>query len=334
MNESPISIWKKFRYRLEWLGVQWLYFCVPLLPRAATRVFSKVLGSLAFRLDRKGRAVAIENLSLVFGNEKDAGEIRRIARDSYRSFAQTVLDQFWSSRINAENYRTYCETEAEDMEAIQRALKTGAIWVTPHYSNFEWIALIMGFGGYKFTIVAQDLKNPSLIETYKRNRELSGHEVITKWGAAYRLLDNLENGGHAAFLTDLKASPSKAATVINCFGRKTCVTAIHAELMKRTGLPVIPGICIPRPDGTYLLKGFKPLAFGPDDTAQSIAQSCWNVFEKYIRENPAPWLWMYKHWPYLPMGDDAVYPYYAQHDQKFETFLARIESLNRPAKQR
>ncbi len=333
MNESRISIWKKIRFQFEWLGVQWLYFCVPLLPRKVTRVLSEVLGSLAFWIDRKGRAVAIENLTLVFGSEKDAREIRTIARDSYRGFAQTVVDQFWSSRLNAENYSNYCETEAEDIEAIQRALHTGAIWVTPHYGNFEWIALIMGFGGYKFTIVAQDLKNPRIIETYKKNRELSGHEVITKWGAAYRLLDNLEKGGHAAFLTDLTMKPSKAATVIDCFGRKTCVTAIHAELMKRTGLPVIPGICIPRPDGTYLLRGMKPLVFGPEDTAQSIAQACWNVFEPYIRENPAPWLWMYKHWRFLPKGDEQKYPSYAGSFEVFDKVMSRLESLNHSGKQ-
>jgi len=334
MSDSRIFPWKKIRHRLEWLAVQWLYFCVPLLPRKGALLLSKILGSLVFWINREGRLVAIENLSLVFGDEKDQREIRRIARDSYRGFAQTVVDQFWSSRLNADNYRTYCETEAEDLDSITKALETGAIWVTPHYGNFEWIALIMGFSGFKFTIVAQDLKNPSLIETYKKNRELSGHEVITKWGAAYRLLDNLEKGGHAAFLTDLTARPSKAATVINCFGRKTCVTSIHAELMKRTGLPVIPGLCIPRPEETYLVGGLKPLIFGPDDTAQSIAQTCWNVFEQYIREHPAPWLWMYKHWRNLPAGEEDLYPSYARPNELFEKVLTRIESLNRPGKQR
>ncbi len=329
MNDSRKSRWKAVRHRLEWLGVQWLYFCIPLLPRKLALLFSRILGTLAYWVNRRGRDAAIENLTLIFGKKKNEAEIRRLARDSYCSFAQTVVDQFWSSRLNPENYLKYCETEAEDMDAIVKALDTGAIWVTPHYGNFEWIALIMGFGGYKFTIVAQDLKNPSLIETYKRNRERSGHEVITQWGAASRLLDNLENGGHAAFLTDLTARPSKAATVIRCFGRMTCVTGIHAELMKRTGLPVIPGICIPRPDGTYLLKGFKPLHFGPDDTTQSIVQSCWDVFEPYIRENPAPWLWMYMHWRFLPEDDDAVYPSYARRNEKFDEVLDRIARVKR-----
>ncbi|HRQ90165.1 MAG TPA: lysophospholipid acyltransferase family protein, partial [Bacteroidia bacterium] len=295
-----MSLWKKLRYRFEWLALQWLYFFIPLLPRRVARGLGNVLGDLAFLADRRGRTTALENLALVFGEEKDPQAIRRLARESFCSFAQTVIDQFWSSRLTADNYGRFCKLEVEDPEAMERARETGAIWVTPHYSNFEWVALIMGFRGYRFTIVAQNFRNESLTGIYRKNRERSGHEVIPQRGAIIRLLKNLKAGGHAAFLTDLTIKPSKAATLIDCFGRKTCVTAIHAELMKRTGLPVIPGICIPQPDGTYVVKGFKPLEFGPGDTGQSIAQACWQIFEPYIRENPAPWLWMYKHWRYLP----------------------------------
>lgn len=319
-----MSPWKKIRHWFEWLGLQWLYFAIPLLPRRVAHALGKLLGSLAFRLDRRGRETALENLALVFGGQKDAAEIRRLARDSYRSFAQTVIDQFWGSRLHEGNYLDFCELDAEDLEAVERARETGAIWVTPHYSNFEWIALIMGFRGYRFTIVAQDFRNPRLTETYKRNRERSGHEVIPQRGAIVRLLKNLKKGGQAAFLTDLTIKPSKPATAIDCFGRKACVTAIHAELMKRTGLPVIPGLCIPLPDGRYRLKGFRPLVFGPDDDERSIAQACWDIFEPYIREQPAPWLWMYRHWRYAPTGPDGEgYPSYAWRTETFDEVIAR-----------
>lgn len=320
-----MSIWKKIRYKLEWLALQWLYFVIPLLPRKLAHLLSKALGSLAYLADKRGRTTAIENLTLVFGAERDEKAIRLLARDSYRSFAQTVIDQFWSSRLNRENYATFCELSVDDADLIERVRETGAIWVTPHYGNFEWIALIMGFRDYKFTIVAQDFRNPSLTETYKKNREVSGHEVIPQRGAIMRLLKNLKRGGHAAFLTDLTIKPSKPATIIECFGRKTCVTAIHAELMKRTGLPVIPGICIPRPDGTYLLRGFAALEFGPDDTEHSIAQACWNVFEPIIREHPAPWLWMYKHWRFVPPSGELPYPAYAWRSAAFDEVLERVE---------
>tara|TARA_R110002096_G_scaffold45562_2_gene122245 strand:+ start:510 stop:1475 length:966 start_codon:yes stop_codon:yes gene_type:complete len=318
-----MSIWKKIRYKIEWLGLQWLYFSIPLLPRCCAHGLSLLLGSLAYLVDKRGRNTALENLTLVFGDEKSEDEIRQVARDSYKSFALTIVDQFWSNRLNDKNLDQYCEIQLEDPNALEQAKESGAIWVGPHYSNFEWISLAMGFKGYQFTIVAQDFKNPSLTEVYKKNREISGHAVIAQRGALRKLLKNLKNQGHVAFLTDLTIRPSKPATIIECFGRKTCVTAIHAELMKRTGLPVIPGICIPKPGGTYEFRGFKALKFGPDDTNQTIAQACWDVFEPIIKENPAPWLWMYKHWRYLPEGEEDRYPSYARRNEKFDEVCER-----------
>ena len=312
------------RYKLEWFGVQMLYTLIPLLPRKIAHGISQWLGLLGFAADKRGRNTAIENFALIFGKEKTDAEIRELAKRSYQSFTQTVVDQFWSKRLNPENIDSYCSIETEDWDTINEAKKTGAIWVTPHYSNFEWLALSMGFRGYSFTIVAQDFKNESLTEIYKRNREVSGHKVISQRGALRQLLKGLQNKGNAAFLTDLTIPPSKAATIIECFGRKTSVTSIHAELMKRTGLPVIPGICIPRDDGSYVFKGFKALKFGPEDNEQTIAQACWNIFEPHIRENPAPWLWMYKHWRYLPKGEEDRYPSYARQNQQFDEACERI----------
>lgn len=322
-----MSPWKKFRYRLEIWAVSGLYRLIPRLSRRAAHRLGQGLGSLAYRFDKRGRTTALENLSLVFGGEKEEAEIESLARRSYQGFAQTVVDQFWSPRLTEENYLDHCQVELEDAEAVERARETGAIWVTPHYSNFEWIALFMGFRGYGFTIVAQDFKNKGLTDIYKKNREVSGHQVIPQRGAVMRLLKNLKRRGHAAFLTDLTIRPSKAATLIECFGKKTCVTALHAELMKRTDLPVIPGICLPREDGTYLFRGFAPLEFGPEDNEQTIAQKCWDVFEPVIRENPAPWLWMYKHWRYLPGGaaaGDGDYPAYARPSEAFEEMERRL----------
>ena len=163
-----MSIWKKLRYKLEWLCLQLLYTLIPLLPRKAAHGLSKGLGSLGFTVDKRGRNIAIENLTLIFGEEKNESEIRTLAKKSYQSFAQTVVDQFWSKRLTADSIETYCSIEAEDWDVIDAARETGAIWVTPHYSNFEWIALIMGFRGYSFTIIAQDFKNPSLTGIYKK----------------------------------------------------------------------------------------------------------------------------------------------------------------------
>ncbi len=320
------SPWKRLRYRLEWIAVKALAIGMPLLPRPLLMATARGLGSIAFFADKRGRTTAIENLRVVFGDRYTDSERSQVAKRAFQSFARTVLDQFWTPRVTKDSYLKYCDIQMDDEAQIEAAHETGAIWVTPHYGNFEWTVLVMGLRDFNFTIVAQDFKNPLLTDIFKANREAPGHTVIPQRGAMLRLLKNLKAGGHAAFLTDLTIKPSRSATVIRCFGKKTCVTALHAGLARRTGLPVIPGFCTPRPDGTYQLRGFKALEFAEDASDEEIAQACWDVFEPHIRENPEPWLWMYKHWRFLPGDDPGVeYPDYATPSKAFEK-IARLDS--------
>jgi lauroyl/myristoyl acyltransferase len=49
------------------------------------------------------------------------------------------------------------------------------------------------------------------------------------------------------------------------------------------------------------------------------AQALWSIFEPIISRQPAPWLWMYKHWRFLPRdADDGGYPAYANPNKAFD----------------
>ncbi|MFV1994968.1 MAG: lysophospholipid acyltransferase family protein [Verrucomicrobiales bacterium] len=320
-----MSVLKRLRYRIEWLGVLALARGIPLLSRRGVLRLSRGLGWLAFRFDRRGRETALQNLEAVFGSEKTESEIREIALRSFQNFARTVCDQFWSSRLSSDNFFDYCRFEYDDPEILETVRDTGAIWVTPHYGNFEWVSLGAGYLGYDFCVVTQEFKNPLLTSFFKKNREHTGHTVIAQRGSILRLLKHLKRGGNAAFLTDLTIPPGRAATVIECLGRKTCVTGLHAELMKKTGVPVIPGVSIPQPDGSYVIRGLPALHFSATQSTREIAQRCWDVFEDVIRKEPEHWLWMYKHWRYKPEKDEAAYPPYANRSKKFDRLLKQIE---------
>jgi len=321
-----VTIWKKFRYRIEWLCVATAAKLVPLLPRKLLLWLANGLGSLAYAFDKRGRTTALENLRVVFGEEKSEEERRKITKRSFQLFARSMLDLFWGVNLTAENYERYIDVDFEAANPYGRT-KAGGIWITPHYGNFEWIALMMGFRGVPFHVVAQDFKNPHLTSLFRKRREHSGHEVISSERAMIRLIKVLRRGGHAAFLSDLTVKPSKAATVIECFGLQTCVTLLHSVLVDRLDAPVISGVSIPQDDGTYLMKAFKGPEISPGASLQEIAQKCWDVFETQLRENPEPWLWMYKHWRFRPRGEEGErYPDYANHSKAFDKVAAQSKA--------
>lgn len=316
---------KKLRYFCETVLVASAAWLLPRLPRSVILALSRGIGSIAYYLDARGRETALENLRVAFQSQYTLADRRRIARQSYQVFARTFLDLFWSSSLTPETWQQHVSIQMCDAQAEAQARETGGVWVTPHFGNFEFVSLIWGFRDIPFTVVAQDFDNPDLTAIFKRLREHSGHNVISQENAMLKLMKALKRKGHAGLLTDLNIPPGKASTAIRCFGLLTCVPTLHVQLAMRLGLSIMTGVCLPLPDGRYQVSIFEAIRPGPDDDVTALAQRVWDHFEKAIREHPECWLWMYKHWRYLPSR--AVHPGYPAYARASRKFTAMLEGM-------
>jgi Kdo2-lipid IVA lauroyltransferase/acyltransferase len=317
------SRWKRLRYRLEWLGLFLAAKLVPLLSRKACFHLAQTTGALMAIFDRHRYRVALSNLEMAFGNQLSPRERRKITRESFQHFSRTMVDLLWSSRLTRENLVHHIELQNFEEIARETGPRCSFIMACHHYSNFEWLSLACGFLDLNGTIISQEFKNSLLDPIFKKLREQSGHEFVPRKQGLVRLYKTLHRKGRSALLTDLTVSPDKGAVVIDCFGLKASVTSAHAWLQERTGAPIIPAHCEPLPDGRYRLVFHPAIKTTPGMTHQQIAQACWDSFEPYVRTNPAPWLWMYKHWRYQPANTDRPYPFYAHVSQRFEEILLR-----------
>jgi lauroyl/myristoyl acyltransferase len=322
------SPWKRFRYRLEWLALVSAARLVPLFPRRACIFLADALGSIISIFDRHGRKVALANLQAAFGDQLSAPERDRIVRQSFQHFARTMLDLLWSPRLTKENVSSYVELENFEEIARSTGPECSFIMACYHYSNFEWLSLAGGYAGIIGTIVSQEFKNPLLDPIFKEIRERCGHEFIPRERGIVRLYKALRRKRTTALLVDLTVPPTQGAVAIDCFGLKTSVTAAHAWLHQRTGAPIIPAHCEPLPNGRYRVVFHPRIETTPESTLQQIAQACWDSFEPYVRKNPAPWLWMYKHWRYRPIDAARPYPFYSHIFEAFDEITQdRTETL-------
>jgi len=276
--------------------------------------------------DRHRYGVALNNLEVAFGNQLSIQQRRKIARESFEHFARTMLDLLWSPRLTRENFSRYIELQ--NFEETERgAVPERSVMIACyHYSNFEWLSLACGFLDLKGTIIAQEFKNSLLDPIFRKLREQSGHELIPRERALVRLYKVLRRKGRTALLVDLTVPPSQGAVAIDCFGLKTSVTSAHAWLHEQTSVPIVPAHCEPLSNGRYRLVFHPKINNTTGMTHQQIAQACWNSFEPYLLKNPAPWLWMYKHWRYLPANADRPYPFYANYLRPFEDMLQRDQA--------
>jgi len=325
------SVWKAIRHRLEWAGLLIAAKVVPLLSRTGCYRLALALGDVMSILDQHGRKVAVSNLEVAFANRFTPQERKRIARESFQHFARTMLDLLWSPRLTAENFSNYIELENFE-ETARYGPERSIIIACYHYSNFEWLSLACGFLDLRGTIISQEFKNSLLDPIFKGLREQSGHELIPRQGGIVRLYKVLRRKGRTALLVDLTLHPKMPSVAIDCFGLKTSVTSAHAWLNEQTGAPIIPAHTEPLPNGRFRLV-FHPKIETAGKNYQEIAQACWNSFEPYVRKNPAPWLWMYKHWRYKPGVADRPYPYYARPHQRFDKRIRGLpENKAKPMK--
>lgn len=315
--------WKSFRYHLEYWGVRFLAGFIPRLPRSFALLFARGAGAFAAALDGHGRKVALTNLEAAFGNRYSANARDRIMRESYQQFASTMVDLFWSPRVTAENFQQFVEFEGFD--EFERTVGRGNphIFACYHYGDFELLSLACGWVGITPHLITQEFKNARLDPIFNHLRTRSGHQIVPRDGGIVRLYKALRRGGSVAILVDLALQLHQPTVAIDCFGLKTSVTFAHAWLATRTGAPIVPAHAEPLSGGRVRVVLQPKLEIPSDATHQEIAQRCWNRFEPVVRQNPSPWMWMYKYWRYEPENAARSYPAYASPNPLFDGLIAQ-----------
>ena len=320
-----MSLWKSLRHRLEALGCRALAWGLPRLSRRRAVALGNALGEVAWRLDARGRAVALGNLECAYGTRYSPQVRREIARASYRNFLRTMLDLFWAQRLTQENWRDFLHVEGfEEVRAQLAREKRGTVFLCVHQGNWEWASLVCGFLGFGNAVVAENFKNPRLTAIFRGLRQHSGQTIIAQENSLLRMLRAVKRGGATGMLIDLNLRPTQAATVIEGFGMKMCVPILHAVLAQRAGALLVPVVTEPRADGTVRIVAHPGVAFPEGASVQEIAQRCWDVFEPILRARPDLWLWPYKHFRYKPRDAAHPYPAYANESGKFEKLRREI----------
>ena len=321
-----LSAGKRLRFRMEHFLLRAAVRIVPLFPLWMIRSAANVAGTIGWMADGRGRTNGMENLRCALGPQYSIPQRRRILRASYRVFARTFFDLFWSPRITGKNWNRYFILQCDTPAAREALDANHCIYVTAHFGGFEWLSIAKALRGWGSMIIAQDFKNPPLTEIFHQLRSAGGRqEIIPQEGAMLRIFKHLKKGGSAAALVDLTVPPEQSAAVIRSFGLRASMSVFHCALAQRTGAPIVPIMATPAADGKWTVRFFDPVIISEDDDLAQAAQRCWDIFEPIIRATPQHWLWMYKHWRYLPANTPREnYPIYAARNEAFD----RLEESN------
>ena len=189
-------------------------------------------------------------------------------------------------------------------EHVRQALPDGgpAIFIGGHFSNWEMVMIGIQRVAGETGALYREPKNVFLRKWLLKQRDSFMPIKIPAGPEGSReLLKTLKDGKPVALLIDQNLSQGDPITFM---GRETRAPSAAIKLARRFDIPVIPTLVRRRDDGpdkTHFVQYFFP-AFRvaqTDDMAADIEaamRQSYDLFEQWIEERPAEWLWPYNRW--------------------------------------
>lgn len=272
------------------------------VPRSALLRLGSLIGWLGYRLDRRHRRIALENVRSVYGGSVQPAEARRLVRACWRHFGRITVDTLACHRMSRDRLERIVQYEGLQHLRAAYARGRGVLVFSGHFGHWELTALMQGYAGLPLALVTRPLDNPRLERLIARFRERSGNRVIHKRNAVREMVRALRSGIGVAIVIDQDARG--AGVFVPFLGRPASTTPTLATLALRTGAAVVPTFSVPLPDGSYRIV-YEPevpvVDTGDRDRdVLELTATCTAIVERWVRGHPELWLWMHRRWKTAP----------------------------------
>jgi len=269
-----------------------LYAVMQFFPIAVASAMGGWLGrTIGPRLAISRRAR--RNLERAFP-EKAAAEIETIVRDMWDNLGRTTLEYPLLSRLGEERVEI---VGGEQIEGLRGDGRPG-IFVSGHFANWEVTPLTLAMRNFPIHIFYRAPNNP-YVETLFRQRAFGAGQLIPKGPkGARQALKVMADGGHLGVLADQKMNDGIA---VPFFGRDAMTAPALAQLALKFDCPMVPARPVRIAGARFRVTYYPPIAFTPSGNraadVAAIMTEVNRIFESWIRERPAEWLWLHNRWP-------------------------------------
>lgn len=273
------------------------------IPIAWAAGFANLLATVAYRVDRRHRNVAAENLRFAFPNHSPK-EIDHLVRGCYRHFCTLLVEMILLPRkLRVHNWRTYATLVRQGPVLDGLLDRRPMLIVTAHFGNWEMAGYVLGAVGFRTFAIARVLDNPYLEDFLKRFRQATGQTIIAKKDDFDRLTTVLANGGKVATLADQDAGPK--GVFVDFFGRPASAhKAVAMMAMAYHARMVVVGN--PRVGRLLEYEVVCEDVIDPDeyarrpDAVKAITQRYHAALESLIRRHPEQYFWLHRRWKSQP----------------------------------
>ncbi|MFA6240676.1 MAG: lysophospholipid acyltransferase family protein [Candidatus Hydrogenedentales bacterium] len=268
------------------------------LPLSVCRILGRWAGRAAYAFVPRVRKVAIDNITLAYGDALSPSEKRRLALGAAENVGIVGAEFSHIAALTKETVTKWVRVEG--IEHLPR--DRGALVIGAHLGNWEWMASAFACLGFKVAEIVRPLDDPRMNRYVEGMRESCGVRTIPKDHAGKELLRLLEEGWIVALLVD--QSPRTSAVPVTFFGQPCWATIAPALVSARADVPIVTFTMTREKSGSYALIVSPPIE--TDHSVESktnfvrVGQQFQDLIEADIRKCPDQWLWLHRRWKKRP----------------------------------
>ena len=275
------------------------------IPRNLAYQMGNLIGTVGFRMAKKHRNIAINNLTRAFGSELEPHEIKKLAQQVFKNLMHIIFEIGWSLKLDPQDVRKYFRVDGL-LNFIQATKKgNGVLVLTAHMGNWELLPVVGALKNIPVNVLFRPLDFPALDQFFLKLRSRFGAVMIPTARSMRKILRNLRRGEMIAILMDQNVDWYEGVFV-DFFGHRACTNKGMALLALKTGAPVLPMFLI-RENSGFKLKIYPeiaPIKTGDKTKDVEANTAQYNrAIESIVREYPDQWFWVHQRWktkPYHP----------------------------------
>lgn len=279
-----------------------LAFVVQLLPLDAASAAGGRVGRLCFWLLPRERKKAITHLTWVFEKEKSKEEIRKLAKEAFTNLGRTLFEFIQMQRLTKEEIIN--RVIPENLDRLDGALRRGkgAILLTGHFGNWEWLAAFLIARGHQGGALGRRIHFAPYNNLLVNMRRRHGVETYDRKDSPKKILKLLAENKVLGVLPDQDVK-RVTGIFIPFFGRDAYTPTGPVAMALASGAAVVPAFLV-REGNKFRLKVEEPLKITRtrDKEADLRRHTLeWSgLLERYLRLYPDHWVWMHDRWQTTP----------------------------------
>jgi KDO2-lipid IV(A) lauroyltransferase len=287
-----------------YMVVRILVCLIQMLSWRLAESFAGWLAWLAYRVDRRHRLVALDNLRHAFPGRHSDAELDSLVRATYRHFAGLLTEIILTPRkLHICNWKEHVELP-QDQIVVDRLLSGRPLLiVTGHFGNWELAGYVLGLLGFTTHAIARPLDNPYLDAFLRRFREHTGQEILAKHGDFDQMQDLLARGGVLATLGDQDAG--QRGMFVEFFGRPASTHKAIALMALEYHVPI--AVCGAARVGQPLRYRIEcedvilPEEYAAQPGAvKVITQRFTRALQRLVCRHPEQYFWLHRRWKHQP----------------------------------